>query len=67
MDAKMGRPHLSKAKNRGYVEYDPYIEMRDRTKQRGQHGLMDIRAEVARSAYDVGMLNDPIIQTIVKK
>jgi len=67
MDAKKGNLHTSNDPSRGYVEYDPYIKLSDGKKVKGQHGIMDIPSEVARSAYDKGMLNNPIIKDIIKK
>ncbi len=67
MSPQMGRPHISKDPSRGYVEYDPIVRMKDGSVLRGEHGLMDIRAEVGRAAYDAGMLDNPVIRSILRK
>lgn len=67
MDPKFGYPLISKDAERGYVEYDPYVELSNGKILHGGHGLMDIRAEIARSAYDANILNNPLIRTIIKK
>lgn len=66
MDFKPGYPHISKDPARGYVERDPVLDVGNGVKLPGEHGLMDIRAEVARAAYDAGMLANPVIQGILK-
>jgi len=63
----MGWPHVSRDSSRGYVEYDPILRLSNDKKIEGEHGLMDIRAEVARSAYSAGMLDTPLIREILKK
>lgn len=67
MDFNLGRPHISKDPSRGYVEYDSYVELKDGSKIHGRHGIMDINAEIARTAYDKGMLNNQFIRDILKR
>lgn len=61
------RPHVSRDPMRGYVEHDPIVRVGPRGIERGQHGLMDIRAEIARTAHDAGMIDDQIIRDILKR
>jgi hypothetical protein len=67
----MGWPHISKDPSRGYVEYDPILRIRypdgKEVKKKGEHGLMDIRAEIARTAYETGMLDNPLIKEILRR
>lgn len=67
MDFKPGYPHVSNDPQRGYVERDPVLELNTGQKLHGEHGVIDIRAEVARCAYDAGMLDNPVIQQILGK
>ena len=61
----LGWPHVS---TRGYVEYDPFVRgTTGKVLKTGEHGLIDLRAEIAVTAYDSGMLQNPIIQDILKK
>jgi hypothetical protein len=67
MDFKPGFLHVSKDVNRGFVENDPVLELDNRKKEHFEHGIYDVRSNVARAAYDAGMLNLPLIQEIIKK
>ena len=67
VDVKVGYLHRSKDPNRGYLENDPYIELANGKKMHGEHGLFDLRANVAVSAYEAGMLDNPIIREVLKK
>ena len=66
MDAKTGNLHISKDPKRGYVEYDPYIELFNGKKIPGKHGIMEIRTEIAREAYAAGMLDNPAIKEFLR-
>lgn len=66
MNLEKGNLHISKDKNRGYIEYDPYLELSNGKKLHGKHGLMEIRAEIAREACDAGMINNPAIKDFLR-
>ena len=66
INPQTGRPHVSKDPSRGYVEYDPYVELSHGKKVHGEHGIMDLRAEVARSAHEANMMDNQIIKDILK-
>lgn len=67
MDFKPGRLHISREPGRGYVENDPVLELDNGKKVHFEHGIMDIRTEIARTAYDAGLLNSPLIREMLKK
>ena len=60
-------PHISNDPGRGYVEHDPIVRLSDGRIERGQHGLMNVRAEIARTAYDAGLLDTPVVKSILDK
>ena len=65
---ELGSPHVSDEVSRGYIEYDPFVRgTTGKVLKTGEHGLIDLRAEIAVTAYDSGMLQNPIIQDILKK
>ncbi len=66
MEIKYGKAHISEDPNRGYIEYDPYIELSDGKKIHGKHGLINLRAEIADSAYNAGMIKNPAIKEFLK-
>lgn len=63
----LGYPHISKDPNRGYIENDPILRVGGGKNLSGEHGLMDINAEVGRTAYNAGMIDSPIITGFFKK
>lgn len=65
MEIKPGNPHRSEVLSRGYVERDPIIKLADGTKIPGQHGIMDVRAEIACESYEAGMLNTKVVKDIL--
>lgn len=64
MDPKLGNLHQHK---NGSFGYDPYVNLKNGKRKHGDHGLIDIRTEIAQSAYNAGMLNNPLIKDILKK
>ena len=66
MNAKQGNLHISKDKSRGYIEFDPYLELSNGRKLHGKHGIMNIPAEVTKSAYEANMLDNIVIKDILK-
>jgi hypothetical protein len=69
MDFKPGSQHQSKDPDRGYIETDPVLEVaKDGKKEilRGEHGIMDIKAEVANAAYKAGTIENPTIKQILQ-
>lgn len=63
---ELGWPHVSDHAPRGYVEYDPIVRISNERKPlTGAHGLMDIRAEITRTAYDAGVLDTPLFRKIL--
>ena len=66
MNLEKGNLHISKDPKRGYIEYDPYVELSTGKKKHFKHGIMDIRAEIAREAYSSGMLDNSAIKDFLK-
>ncbi|MBN4081226.1 hypothetical protein JYT44_02555 [Caldithrix abyssi] len=62
----LGLPHTSNDPSRGYIEYDPIVRLSNGNKIHGEHGLIDLKAEIANSAFDAGMLGNPVIRDILK-
>lgn len=70
LNPTLGEPHISRDPSRGYIEYDPHIEIRRHGVIRevlpGQHGLMDVRAEIGVALYEAGMLFTPFARKILE-
>ena len=68
MSVDLGKPHTSTDPDRGYIEYDPILRGSHGQKiGTGEHGLIDIKAEIATQAYLNGMLDNLVIRSILKK
>ena len=65
MSPDLGYAHISHDPNRGYIENDPILRLPNRDIMHGQHGLMNVRAEIARAGYDSGMLDNPTLIDIL--
>ena len=61
----LGFPHISRDPDRGYIENDPILRLPNGKVLHGQHGLMDIRAEITSAGHGAGVLDSPLLRDII--
>jgi len=66
LSPSLGLPHISQDPQRQYIEYDPYMQLGNGKTIPGRHGLISLRAEIGRAAYDSGMLDNPFVRELLK-